>query len=183
MSSNPIKLLAFTGAAALLAGGFLGQSFDGRPADDIGRAGPPIIAPEQTRAAAPTQSQAFGFGNVVLRSDRGGHFRALVEIDGLTIPMMVDTGATVVALRHEDAAMLGINPAPSDFVVKIATANGDIHAANVRLREMRLENIVAPDVRAVVMPPGKLGQSLLGMSFMNKLKGFEIAGGQLVLKP
>jgi aspartyl protease family protein len=38
------------------------------------------------------------------------------------------------------------------------------------------------NVEGVVLPPGKLGTSLLGMSFLKRLGGFEIAQGRLVLK-
>lgn len=198
MSTNPIKLFAFAGLAAVVAAGILGQTID-EPVAGRGAASTPgwvqaffsgpqqDIPPQQASARSatpqPAQRSVSGFGRVVLNPDRAGQYRALVEIDGHTIPMLVDTGATVVALRYEDAAMLGINPSPSDFVVPIATANGELRAAPARLREARLENIVVPDVRAVVLPQGALGQSLLGMSFMSKLAGFEIAGGQLVMKP
>ncbi len=197
MSANPIKMFAFVGLAAMIGAGILSQSLDDAPVRQsasqgggwlqglIGGEQRPSPAPVAARAAPqePAQKRSSGFGNVVLSPDRGGQYRALVEIDGQTIPMLVDTGATVVALRHEDAAMLGINPAPSDYVVPISTANGELRAAPARLREARLENIIVPDVRAVVLPQGALAQSLLGMSFMSKLSGFEIAAGQLVMKP
>ena len=146
----------------------------------------PIAPRVQTAAAAalpPPPRKTMGFGSVALKADPQGHYHARIEIDGQQIPMLVDTGATIVALRHEDAARLGINPMPSDFNVTINTANGQIKAANTHLREMRLENITVSDIPAVILPAGALNQSLLGMSFMKKLSSFEISGGELVLKP
>lgn len=138
-------------------------------------------APVVTPVSAPRA--AAGFGSVVLKADAGGHYQAQIEIEGQRIPMLVDTGATIVALRSEDAARLGLNPAPADFTISISTANGELRAARATLREVRLENILVTDVPAVIMPQGALGQSLLGMSFMKKLSSFQSAGGELVLKP
>lgn len=195
MSSNPIKLFAFAGVAAAIAAGFLAQDLDGAehgtaPASSLvqGMFGSSSSGANMANAAprlepAAARQQALGFGTVVLNPDKGGQYRTMIEIDGYSVPMLVDTGATVVALRHEDAAKLGINPAPSDFTIPISTANGELKAAPARLREARLANIVVSDVRAVVMPRGAMAQSLLGMSFMSKLSGFEVSGGQLILKP
>jgi aspartyl protease family protein len=144
-------------------------------------------APPPRPSAAPVpgqrQSQATGSGSVMIASDRGGQFHSPVEIDGQQIPMLVDTGATVVALRFEDAQRLGVMPMPSDYKVKINTANGEIRAARTMLREVRVENITVQNVDAVVMPEGALQKSLLGMSFLRKLKRFEVASGNLVLQP
>ena len=96
--------------------------------------------------------------------------------------MMVDTGATVIALSAEDAAQAGIRPLRSDFRGRVATANGSIEVAPVRLGEVRLGGIVVRDVEAVVLPPGALRGSLLGMSFLRRLAAFEMGGGRLVLK-
>lgn len=182
MSDGPMKLLA----SALVVGGIIAFAMP----DFIERlqpASPPPV--QQTVAAArPVQpvvapKPASGFGTVALSSDGAGHFHARIEIDGAMIQMLVDTGASIVALRAEDAANLGINPMPDEYNVRVSTANGDIQTARVRLREVRLENITVYDVDAVVMPQGALAQSLLGMSFLRKLSSFEIAAGQLVLRP
>jgi aspartyl protease family protein len=54
--------------------------------------------------------------------------------------------------------------------------------APVRIREMRVGDIVVRDVEAVVAPPGRLRTSLLGMSFLRSLRGFDISGGRLTLR-
>jgi aspartyl protease family protein len=54
--------------------------------------------------------------------------------------------------------------------------------APVRIRELRVGDIAVRDVEAVVVPEGRLGTSLLGMSFLRRLKGFDMAGGRLTLK-
>jgi aspartyl protease family protein len=146
-------------------------------------AAPPPTAEAQPVSVEARRSSASGFGSVVLKANANGQYNARIEIEGQSLPMLVDTGATVVALRHEDAMLLGIHSSPSDFTISIATANGEIKAARTRLREVRLQNITVSDVSAVILPSGALSQSLLGMSFMNKLSKFEIAEGELILKP
>ena len=136
----------------------------------------------QEVASAPVHPAA-GYGRVELRPDRAGQYHAAVEIDGRRLPMLVDTGASVVALTYADAASIGIRPMPSDFKIKMLTANGVSASAPTRLREVRLDTLLVDDVPAIVMPEGLPGTSLLGMSFLKKLGGFEITGGNLMLKP
>lgn len=213
MSSSPVKTFAFIGLAAIIGAGMLSKNLDPTPQQPTARPtgeaaapaqqqgwfsslfsgiefnrGPaaPPAARTQTVAVAqpqPAPAKASGFGAVILKADPAGHFHAQIEIDGQRIPMMVDTGATIVALRAEDARRLGLNPMPSDFTVPISTANGEIRAARMNLREVRLENLIVTDVAAVVMPQGVLSQSLLGMSFMKKLGSFQVANGELALRP
>ena len=61
---------------------------------------------------------------------------------------------------------------PSDFNIRMATANGMASAAEVRLREVRLDTIDVADVPAIVMPQGAMATSLLGMSFLEEARQF-----------
>lgn len=179
MSSSPVKMFAFAGLAAAMVAGMVSQHVE-QAQQPAAVPAAPVVRP----AAAPAiASMARGFGSVAIKRDNNGHYQAQIEIDGLRIPMLVDTGATIVALRSEDAERVGLNPAPSAYNAPISTANGQIMAARITLREVRLDNITVSNVPAVIMPRGALSQSLLGMSFMNKLSKFEIADGELVLKP
>jgi aspartyl protease family protein len=119
---------------------------------------------------------------LVLQQDLRGQYTAHPEVEGRTLRMLVDTGASLCALSEEDAGRIGLRLSPSDFTKPIATANGTLHAAPVRLREVRVGEIVARDVEAVVVPRGQLGTSLLGMSFLRRLKGFAFASGRLTLR-
>lgn len=141
----------------------------------------PAGPPPRAVAIEPT---TFGSDGrlLVVDGDRSGHFRVSVTIDGSHLFMLVDTGASSVALSAEDAAAAGIRPAPKDFSRLVSTANGTIAVAPVQLREMRVGDLLLRDVDAVVIPKGRLGTSLLGMSFLGRLRGFEIAGNRLTLK-
>ena len=119
---------------------------------------------------------------LVLNADFLGHFRLHPVLDGTRISMVVDTGASMVALTSEDAAAAGYRPKPGDYKHQVSTANGVVAVAPIRIRELRVGDIVVHDVEGVVVPPGRLGQSLLGMSFLRALSGFEMAHGRLTLR-
>jgi aspartyl protease family protein len=142
----------------------------------------PVAPPVEVVNLAPGQTKAdLGGRTVSLGADRGGHYTAGMEINGSRVNMLVDTGATTIALAATDAARAGQFPSQNDFRVRVSTANGIVLAAPVRLREVRLEGIVLRDVDALIMPPGNLSTSLLGMSFLKRLASFQIANGRLVL--
>ncbi len=122
-----------------------------------------------------------GGRSVALRADGRGHFEADAKINNQTIPVMVDTGATSIALRFEDAQRLGLRPMPSDFTVSISTANGVVKAARVTLDEVRVGDVRVRAVEALVVPAKALGANLLGMSFIRRLSKMEMKGDRLVL--
>jgi aspartyl protease family protein len=120
--------------------------------------------------------------SLTVSADLAGHFVVHPALNGQRVRMLVDTGASSVALSHEDAALLGLRVEPRDFRGRVSTANGVVQTAPVRIKEIRVGDILVRDVEAVVLPPRALGVSLLGMSFLRRLEGFEIAKGRLVLR-
>jgi len=111
-------------------------------------------------AEALTQS-----GEVVLQRDLSGHYRAEAFINGVKTPVMVDTGATDVAISKAFAEQLGLH---SINAVRTHTANGDTVAYVTRLKSIKLGGIVAHDVAASIVP--NLGEEmLLGMSFLGRM--------------
>jgi clan AA aspartic protease (TIGR02281 family) len=112
----------------------------------------------------------------------GGHFRVTGRVDGRRMDFMVDTGASVIALKPEDAAMLGVRPIASDYVVPVKTANGVIRVAPVELGTVEIEDLELHNVAAMVLPAGVAPENLLGLSFLRRLRRFEYAHGKLVLE-
>jgi aspartyl protease family protein len=112
-----------------------------------------------------------------------GHYYADAVINGWSVQhMLIDTGATYVALSYEDAASLGIYPGPGEFKYETRTANGVAHVAAMNLREVRLGALIVENVPAVVAERGALDVSLLGMSFLSRLSRVETLDGALVLR-
>ena len=138
----------------------------------------------ETRAAKPAEPppQAANYRTVTVQGDRRGHFQVEATIDGRRMDFLVDTGATVVALRERDAARLGIFPTARDYTASTSTANGVIRVAPVRLSSLEVNGIRVRDVQAVVIPDHALAQNLLGMSFLSRVRRFEMANGRLVME-
>ena len=138
----------------------------------------PPSFPERTAALTMTGSEEQ---RIMVSED--GHYYADAEINGLPIKhMLIDTGATHVALSYEDAASLGIFPNPGDFKYETHTANGVGHVARANLREVRLGDILLENVTAVVGEPGAQDVSLLGMSFLSRLSRVEATENTLALR-
>ena len=133
----------------------------------------PVLEPA-TDAGAPA--------GVALQSGRNGHFFVTVLLDGRTLPMMVDTGASACAVSEEDAARIGIHVGPADFTRVWNTANGTVRVAPIRIAVMQVGSITVRDVEAVVIPRGRLSTSLLGMSFLRRLRDFSVAGATMTLR-
>ena len=140
---------------------------------DAGGASPPADAHADTPAISTHQA--------TLRADRLGHFAANAVVNGRSTEMLVDTGASVVALTPATARRLGIHPAAGDYSISMSTANGVASAAAVTLDEIRIGDVTVREVPAVVFAGEGLGVDLLGMTFLKRLTRFEVGGGQLVL--
>ena len=110
-----------------------------------------------------------------------GHFYVRADIGGTDVRFMVDTGASQVVLSPSDAKRAGINPPRSAFRGRVQTANGTVAVAPVRLDRITVGAITVRDVPALVHGRS-LGQSLLGQSFLNRLDGYEVRDGRLILK-
>jgi aspartyl protease family protein len=145
----------------------------------------PIAAPQPAAAPAAPAPKAIAAGiagEVVLKGDGRGHFMAELRANGIRFPAVVDTGASVVALPQSVGEKLGFFPSPNQFSRRVTTANGEIGAAPVMLPELSLGTIAVRNVEAVILPDASLKGTLLGMSFLSKLKGFTIEGERLTLK-
>ena len=103
-------------------------------------------------------------------------------MNGRFVPVLVDTGASMVVLRESDAANAGIRPRSSDYTALVSTANGKVKAAPATLDRIEAGGITVFDVPALVLPDDVLGTNLLGMSFLSRLKRYEVADGRLVLE-
>jgi clan AA aspartic protease (TIGR02281 family) len=118
---------------------------------------------------------------VTLSPNTYGHYIVDADIGGTSVELLTDTGATYVALNHETAVRLGFTTQTLQFTSRSSTANGIARVAPVTLDYVRIGSIIVREVKAVVAEPGKMTQNLLGMSFINRLSGFELRGGRLLM--
>jgi len=87
-----------------------------------------------------------------------------------------------VVLSPADARRLGFDPDTLDFSKVYRTANGTVYGAPVRLRSLTIGSIRIDNVRASVNG-AEMSRSLLGMSFLERLSGYEVTAGSLILYP
>jgi aspartyl protease family protein len=138
---------------------------------------------DASRLAAARERAANGGGwnEVVVEADPGGHFVLEAAVNGTPVRFLVDTGASAVVLAPDDARRVGFQPQSLDFSQRFNTANGVVRAAPVSLREVRLGQLAVYDLPASVNE-APLGVSLLGMTFLKRLRGYEVEDDRLVLR-
>lgn len=147
-----------------------------------GLAGEASAVHAQSGRPAGLAATVAGFDRQVrLAADARGHFVVEAAINERPVTMMADTGATLVMLSFEDADRLGLAPRSLDFSASTRTANGVARVAPLTIPRLRVADITLRDVPAAVAEPGALGVNLLGMSFLGRLKRFQMQGGELLL--
>jgi len=119
---------------------------------------------------------------VKIRKQASGHFMAQTHANGAKINMVVDTGASTIVLNPSDAVRAGIKLDDLLYSVPVQTANGTSFAARVRLRNVSIGAISIDNVEALIAKPGALRESLLGMSFLSRLRSYEFSGDFLTLR-
>ena len=135
--------------------------------------------PSVSQTAAP---EMLLYSAAELKAGQNGHFFVKAEINGSSVNVLVDTGASAVALSYEDARDIGLHPGNLDYDVPVSTANGMAKAARVTLDEVEIDGVRVSDVQGMVMPEGVMRGSLLGMSYLSKLRSFKVEDGVLYLK-
>ena len=125
-----------------------------------------------------------GTGESVVEIPRriNGHYVTRVRINGAPVEMMVDTGASGIVLTPQDAQRAGIDIDRLSYSVPVSTANGQAMVAMVRLQAISIGDIGARNLQAHISQPGALSQSLLGMSFLSRLRSYEVKNGVLILR-
>lgn len=117
--------------------------------------------------------------SLALRARDDGHVVVTAYVNDVPVRFLVDTGATTVSLTPQDAERAGVAGA-LNYSVAVSTANGISRAAPVMLRGIRISTLEVDDVNAQVMQaPG--GISLLGQSFLNRLRSYQMSDGVLTL--
>ena len=117
---------------------------------------------------------------IQLTREFNGHFYADVQINGSPVRVLVDTGASGIALSRSDAQRAGIAVSAGMFEVIGQGANGDVHGEDVRLDRVSLGSKTVEGMPAVVLDAGE--QSLLGQSFLSKFDTVEIRGDTMILR-
>lgn len=127
----------------------------------------------------PMQSVVSG-DRIELPRAPDGHYYLTAEVSGVPVRFVVDTGASQIVLSQSDAERIGIDTKSLAYLGRAYTANGEVRTAPVRLDSMTVGPVRHDNLRAVVNE-GEMGQSLLGMDYLQRFSSIEITGGRLVL--
>ena len=163
----------FSVVAVLVMIGFAGWTFRGEISQTVMN----VVVQQSPLAAV-----ADAAPSAALPRRWDGHFRAPAFINGGSIEMLVDTGASVVLLRHKDALGAGIDMEKLKFDVPILTANGKSFVASITLPEVNIGGVIVQNVDAAVAQPDQLHASLLGMSYLSEIEEVIIRKDSLILR-
>jgi aspartyl protease family protein len=111
-----------------------------------------------------------------------GEFALQARINGVSAPMVIDTGATSVVLTYETAKAIGLPLELLEYDVDVETAGGHTKAARLTLDRLAIGKLVERSVPALVVPHGQMKTNLLGMSFLDRLESWEVRADSLMLR-
>ena len=137
---------------------------------------------EEKRQANPNQQPNTeiidGQQTLVLQANRQNHFVVTGKVNGSKAMLLLDTGATRVAVPEDMAQALGLVKGRPGYA---QTANGQVRTYSTRIDRLEMGNIVLLNVAADINP-GMNGMNglLLGMSALSKIE-FTQRDGQLFL--
>ncbi len=119
---------------------------------------------------------------IFLRRDRNTYWASVNINEDKTVEMIVDSGASILALPYEDALELGLKPKASDPEIRLVVADGrTITGKKIKIRSVRVGQFIAKDVECAVLGAEAVNaQPLLGMSFLGNFK-FELDAGKSTL--
>ena len=122
-----------------------------------------------------------GEHEMVLTESSGGNFFIYGEANGVRVRFLIDTGASDTVLSPSDATNLGIDVASLDFSRVYQTANGMGRGAPYTLESLSVGPIAISPM-PVSVNEAEMNSSLLGMTFLRRLRSFEIQGRRLILR-
>ena len=170
MKGFVFSALAIAAAVAFLAPHVSDRASGSAPVKVVGHAG----------TAKPGDKPAWYGGAMVLDRAGDGHFYATAQIDTGDYRMLVDTGASVVALTGGDARDIGLDWDPDALAPVAQGASGPVMGVPVTIPDISVGDFEAHNVQAVIIPEG-LAVSLLGQSFLRNVPNVQIADNTLTL--
>jgi len=128
------------------------------------------------------RTRASAIRAVQISRGPAGQFALQAKINGVSAPMVIDTGATSVVLTYETAKAIGLPLELLEYDVDVETAGGHTKAARLTLDRLAIGKLVERSVPALVVPHGQMKTNLLGMSFLDRLESWEVRADSLMLR-
>lgn len=177
-----IFTVVFVAASAIYMADFLNRNPEVAEAAVTAATDTVEMKSAQRTARAEQRDPSLLSGEERIRRDRAGHYSAEFRINNQRVDGLIDTGASSIAINETTARRAGIQISPSDFIYTVETANGQARAARAVIQQVSIGSIKVQQVEAIVMEDRALNGTLIGMSFMNRLRGFEFDNGSLILR-
>ncbi|MGL6162495.1 retropepsin-like aspartic protease family protein [Microbulbifer sp.] len=117
---------------------------------------------------------------VRLMPDSRGHYSTSGWVNGRSVSMMVDTGATSIAFNYPTARRLGLDLERAQ-PIRVSTANGVARAYRLKLDSVTIGGIKLHNVDATVHTDDFPQITLLGNSFLSRVD-MEQQRGVLILR-
>lgn len=179
----------FVTLAAIIAAASVGVAGIASRAPGVDGSGAEKPAPEKpaddggwsARGGGGWSSEGSGSGAVRIERAGDSHFYADTDVDGVRIRMLVDSGASVVALTRRDAEAIGIDVERLPVTGTARTAGGDVPMRSVTLDSVEVAGIAVRRVRAAVID-ADMGVSLLGQSYLSRLDAVNVEGDTMTLR-
>lgn len=183
MSRYIVLLVLFVGLAGIVPH-YL-EDYAGRHPAPVPKGISPVTESSAAVAVAspvPEASYLGGGRSASLQPNAEGHFTGTFRFNGRSVQAMIDTGATDIAMNETTARNVGIVLPESAFVYPVTTANGMTKAARATLDSVEVGQVRVDDVSALVLQDSALSQTLIGMSFLEKLRSYQVKDGILDLR-
>jgi aspartyl protease family protein len=113
--------------------------------------------------------------------DNTGSFTTVGSINGRTVNMLVDTGASSVALSEREAIRLGVPYRLKGKKIMVSTASGRAMGYEIALDQVKIGGLMLRNVEAMVIEGDSPAEVLLGMTFLNRVQ-MENQGSVMVLR-
>jgi aspartyl protease family protein len=133
------------------------------------------------RHAPASRIAAQGSSHVTLDRDADSHFYVTADINGRSIRMMVDSGASIIALTRADAEALGYQVDSLPAAGSANTAGGVVPIRPVTLDRVRVDGLEVAGVQAAVID-ADMPTSLMGQSFLSRLNSVTVEGDRMTLR-
>ena len=163
------NILLWLGVGAVLVIGFVYQD----ELMELGRRLRTELIP-----GTPVQTAA---NEMVISAGEGGGFHVYGKVNDTPVRFLVDTGASAIVLSPADARRMGLDLKALAFDRAYETANGIGYGASAVVDELTIGHIRLAKV-PVSINGAPMSSSLLGMTFLNRMKSFNISGRKLVLR-
>lgn len=139
------------------------------------------VRKDRSMAAAAATGNPGNPGEALISRSADSHFYADADIDGTNIRVMVDSGASMVALTRRDAEAIGIDVDRLPVTGMARTAGGDVPTRMVMLDNVEIDGVEVRGVEAAVIE-ADMGVSLLGQSYLSRLAAVNVEGDTMTLR-